>query len=182
MRQPGAPSRRNFGIELSPGLGRRAGSLNRMSGGTETPTTSPAPKVGEVERPRDDERILKQTGADMQSGWIARHGTLFLTDERLVFVPTPLDTVLRGKRREIPLESLTVIERFPREVGDTPHNGRRPRIRLHMGETVWEFLVGDLDAWIDLLEVVFARRERKGAGPGPDVRRMGHVNVLLDEA
>jgi hypothetical protein len=164
----------------SPGVGRHGDSLMRMASGTESPTTSPVPRAGGVERPREDERILKQTGADMQSGWLARHGTLFLTDERLVFVPTALDTVLLGKRREIPLEALTAIERFPREVGDVPRTGRRPRIRFHMGATVWEFLVGDMDAWIDLLELVFARRQRDGAGPGPEVLRDGHLNVLLE--
>ncbi len=139
------------------------------------------PRIGGVEKPREDERVLKQTGADMQNGWISRHGTLFLTDERLVFVPTPLDTALLGKRREIPLGALTAIERFPHAVGDAPRSGRRPRIRLHMGETVWEFLVGDLDAWIDLLELVFTRRHARDGAAVPEILREGHVNILLED-
>ena len=33
-----------------------------------------------------DEKIRKRSGADLQNGWMGRHGTLYLTDERIVFV------------------------------------------------------------------------------------------------
>jgi len=36
---------------------------------------------------RPDETILKKSGADLQNGWLARHGELYCTEDRLVFVP-----------------------------------------------------------------------------------------------
>ena len=47
------------------------------------------PRVAHAERPRPDEKILWKTGADLNNGWLGRHGTLYLTEQRLVFVPTP---------------------------------------------------------------------------------------------
>ena len=52
------------------------------------------PRVPHAEKPRDGEKVFKRTGADLQNGWLARHGDLFLTEDRLVFVPTLLDTAL----------------------------------------------------------------------------------------
>lgn len=153
-----------------------------MSAADASERPAPGPKVGAVDPPRADERVLKRSATDMQTGWLARHGTLFLTDTRLVFVPTPLDAALRAKRREMPLSAITEIERSPEAPGEIPRDGKRPRVRFHMDGVVWDFLVGDIDAWIDLLEVVYARRERRGEGRGPSVRRRGHVNVLLEEA
>jgi hypothetical protein len=139
------------------------------------------PRSPHAEEPRPDEKVLKRTGADLQNGWLARHGDLVLTEERLVFLPTLLDTALRAKRREIPLSSIREIERFPVAPGTMPRGGRRPRMLLHTDHCVYEFMVGDLDAWIDLLERYFQLRARRGEGEAPPVRREGHLNPLLME-
>jgi hypothetical protein len=139
------------------------------------------PRLPHADKPRPDERVLKRSGADLQNGWLARHGELTLTDERLVFNPTILDTALMAKRRQILLEDIREIERFPLEPGTMPRGGRRPRMLLHTDECVYEFMVGDLDAWIDLLERWYQLRERRGEGTAPPVRREGHANPLLLE-
>jgi hypothetical protein len=139
------------------------------------------PRVPHADKPRPDERVLKRTGADLQNGWLARHGDLSLTDERLVFVPTVLDTALMAKRREILLDEIRVIERFPIREGMLPLGGRRPRMLIHTDRCVYEFMVGDLDAWIDLLERWFQLRERRGDGAAPVIEREDHVNPLLLE-
>jgi hypothetical protein len=84
-----------------------------------------------------------------------------------------------AKRREIPIDGIRVIERFPLSAGTMPRGGRRPRMLLHTDECVYEFMVGDLDAWIDLLERFYQLRERRGDGPAPPVKREGHMNPLL---
>jgi hypothetical protein len=137
------------------------------------------PRRPHAEKPRPDERVLKRSGADLQNGWLARHGELSLTDERLIFVPTLLDTALMAKRREIPVGEIRAIERFPLSAGTMPRGGRRPRMLLQTDECVYEFMVGDLDAWIDLLERFYILRERRGDGAAPQVRREGHLNALL---
>ena len=139
------------------------------------------PRLPHADKPRPDEKVLKRTGADLQNGWLGRHGDLTLTEERLVFVPTLIDTALLAKRREIRLDAITEIERFPLSEGMMPRGGRRPRMLLHTDECVYEFMVGDLDAWIDLLERFFQLRERRGEGTAPPIRREGHVNPLLME-
>jgi hypothetical protein len=139
------------------------------------------PRRPHADKPRPDEKVLKCTGADLQNGWLGRHGDLMLTEERLVFVPTLVDTALLAKRREIRLDAIRAIERFPLSQGIMPRGGRRPRMLLHTDECVYEFMVGDLDAWIDLLERVFQLRARRGEGTAPPVRREGHTNPLLME-
>ena len=112
-------------------------------------SNSKLPRVKHADRPRPGETVLKESGADLQNGWLARHGTLFATDERLLFVPTVLDHALQAKRREIPLDDISEIERFPLSPGEMAPGGRRPRMLIHTDACVYEFLVGDLDAWID---------------------------------
>jgi hypothetical protein len=96
-------------------------------------------------------------------------------------VPTLLDTALMAKRRQIHLDQVRVIERFPIRSGIMPLGGRRPRMLIHTDDCIYEFMVGDLDAWIDLLERWYQLRERAGDGPAPPVRREDHVNPLLLE-
>jgi hypothetical protein len=141
--------------------------------------TSRLPRLPHAERPRADERVLKRTGADLQNGWLARHGDLVLTEDRLIFVPTVVDTFLRAKRREIRLDDIAEIERFPVRPGDMPRGGRRPRMLLHTPRCVYEFMVGDLDAWIDALERVYQIRGKAGRSHVPTITREGYVNVLL---
>lgn len=139
------------------------------------------PRVPNAKKVQPDERVLKSTGADLQNGWLARHGQLSLTEERLVFVPTILDTLMRAKRREILLDDLSEIERFPLRPTDMPLGGRRPRMLLHTPDCVYEFMVGDLDGWIDVFELVYRKRRRTGREETPRITREDYVNVLLDD-
>jgi hypothetical protein len=140
------------------------------------------PRVKHADRPQPGETVLKQSGADLQNGWLARHGTLYATDRRLLFVPTILDHALLAKRREIPLDEITEVERFPIAPNGVPTGGRRPRMLIHTAACVYEFMVGDLDAWIDALEAVYRRRAREeGNAYAPRITREGYVNLLLQD-
>jgi hypothetical protein len=141
-------------------------------------TNSRLPRGPHAERPRPDEVVRKRSGADLQNGWLARHGTLFLTDDRLVFVPTLLDTALRAKRREIVLDDVTEIERYPKNPADLPVAGRRSRMLLHTEPCVYQLIVGDLDAWVDALEIVYDNRVQHGRPHKPKITREGYTNLL----
>ena len=134
-----------------------------------------APKLG------PDETALRRSGADLQNGWLSRHGDLIATHERLVFLPTVLDTLLRAKRREIPLDAISEIERFPLSPGGMPLGGRRPRVMIHTPECVYEFMVSDLDSWIDSLERIYQIRAKSGNSYKPTITREGYVNRLMIE-
>ena len=140
------------------------------------------PRRPHADRPGPDEQILKEGGADLQNGWLSRHGSLSVTDERVVFVPTVLDTLLGAKRREILLDEISEIERFPISPDSgLPASGRRPRMILHTSECAYELMVGDLDAWIDSLERVYMLRGKRGKAHCPTITREGYVNLLLVE-
>jgi hypothetical protein len=139
------------------------------------------PRLPHAQKIQPDERVMKGTGADLQNGWLARHGELSLTDERLVFVPTIIDTLMRAKRREILLDNIEEIERFPLRPGDMTLGGRRPRMLLHTPECVYEFMVGDLDGWIDVFELVYRKRRRMGKLHTPRITREDYINALLME-
>jgi hypothetical protein len=63
-----------------------------------------------------------------------------------------------------------------------PRGGKRPRMLIHTDACVYEFMVGDLDAWIDSLERVYQRRAREtGDDHMPRITREGYVNLLLDD-
>ena len=138
------------------------------------------PRKPHADKPRPDETIRRRGGADLNNGWLARHGTLYLTDERLLFVPTVLDTAMAAKRREIRLDDIVEIERFPREPGVMPPGGKRARMLIHDGTTCYHFIVGDLDSWIDTIELIYQRRVKKGHVYRPTVTREGVTNTLLD--
>lgn len=72
------------------------------------------PKRGHAEKLRPTEKLRKRGGADLQNGWWGRHGRLFLTDDRILFHPTPIDTVLGGKRHEMRLDDVIEVERLPK--------------------------------------------------------------------
>jgi hypothetical protein len=149
-----------------------------------TATDAPSsrlPRKPNAPKPGPDEAIRKRSGADLQNGWLARHGTFTLTDTRIVFVPTPLDTGLGAKRREIMLTDVRAIERFPRNPNDIPRGGRRPRLLLHTDECIYEFMLPDLDSWIDALEKMFVMRSKRGLGDPPQVLREGVENFMLAE-
>ncbi len=140
--------------------------------------TRKLPRVPHAERPRADETIRKQSGADLQNGWLARHGTLYLTDERLVFVPTILDTALRAKRSEILLDDLVEVERYPKDPADLPAAGRRSRMLLSTEDVTYEIIVGDLDAWIDAIDIVYDLRGRRGSAHRARIVRVNYENLL----
>ena len=138
------------------------------------------PKRANAEPLREDERLRKLSDADMQNGWLSRHGKLHLTDDRLLFVPTPLDRALLCKRREISLDEITAIERYPRSVNDPP-SLKRSRLILQTPECHYELLVGDLDAWIDAMEKVYDLRQKDGRPHKPETLRDDYENLLLAE-
>lgn len=140
------------------------------------------PKGPKPDKPRPHENVRKQGGADLQNGWYARHGTLTLTDERLVFVPTILDTALGGHRHQMLLSDVTEVERWPIRPGGIPRGGKRPRLQIHTPACVYEFLVGDLDAWFDAIEKVFRLRADRTPGANlPTFTREGVENLMLAE-
>lgn len=136
------------------------------------------PRGPHAERPRPGEVVRKRAGVDLQNGWLARHGTLFLTDERLVFVPTALDTAMRARRREIPLDRLLEVERYPKDVDGYTVAGKRARLLFHTEECVYQFMVPDMDAWIDAIEIVCEARAKGGSGHMPVITREGYTNLL----
>jgi hypothetical protein len=139
------------------------------------------PRRPHAERPRPGETVRKRGGADLQNGWYGRHGTLSLTDERLVFVPTIIDTALGGKRREILWDDIVEIERYPSTPEGVIPGGKRPRIIIHTAECGYEFMVGDMDAWIDAMEIMYAHRVKNGHPHVPVVVREGSTTELLSE-
>lgn len=145
-------------------------------------STRRLPRRPNAEKPGPGETVLKQGGADLQNGWLSRHGELLVTEDRLVFLPTILDTVLGAKRREMPLDEISEIERFPISPNSgLPSGGRRPRMLIHTPECTYEFMVGDLDSWIDSLERVYMLRAKKGRTHAPTITREGYTNLLLVE-
>jgi hypothetical protein len=142
---------------------------------------SKLPRVKSAPKPQPDERILKQGGADLNNGWLGRHGQLYLTDDRVVFVPTPLDTLMGAKRREIPLDDIRAVERWPLAPGEMPRGAKRPRLFIDTADVRYIFLPTDLDGWIDLLQLVFYKRSKENPGSGlPEFRRKGVENGLLE--
>ena len=144
-------------------------------------TSRKLPRGPHAARPRPGETIRKQGGVDLQNGWLGRHGTLYLADERLVFVPTILDTLMRAKRREMPLDRILTVERSPTSPDGVTPGGQRPRMIIHTAECAYEFMVGDLDAWIDALEIVYAHRSKLGQEHQPEFIRDGSTTALLRE-
>jgi hypothetical protein len=149
-------------------------------------STAPAPRtrlprVKSADKPRPGEKILKQTQTDLNNGWLGRHGKLSLTPERVVFVPTPLDTLLGAKRREIMLDDVRAVERWPLSPGEMPRGAKRPRLFIDTPDVRYIFLPTDLDGWFDILQLAFYRRsqERPGAGM-PEFRRTGVDNALIE--
>jgi hypothetical protein len=139
------------------------------------------PRRPNADKLRPGERTLKEGGADLQNGWLARHGNLVITDDRVVFLPTILDTLMRARRREIPLDAITEIERWPHSPGGLAPGGKRPRMLIHTDECVYEFMVGDLDSWIDAFELIYKRRAAQGSPHVPTITREDYVNLLLGE-
>lgn len=137
------------------------------------------PRIPNAERPRPDEKVWRVGEADLQNGWLGRHGKLSLLETRLVFVPTPLDMLLRAKRREIPLDAITHITREPRDVGGAAPGGRRARVVIGDAACDYQVMLGDIDNWIDMIELVTNRRRGKVARPEKIVvGRENYVNPL----
>ena len=141
------------------------------------------PRRGHAEKLRASETTRKRDGADLQNGWWGRHGKLYLTDDRLLFHPTPIDTALGAKRREMLLDDIVEIERLPKNPDDMIPGGKRPRMIVHTAECGYEFLVPALDAWIATFEMLYARRCKNTQTPHvPVFVREGPTTGLLDIA
>ena len=141
---------------------------------TKLPRNGHAPKLG------PDEPVLKKTSTDLNNGWLGRHGQLHLTNDRVLFIPTPLDHLLGAKRREIPLDDIRAVERWPLSPGEVPRGAKRPRLYIDTASTRYIFLPSDLDGWFDLLQLVFYKRSKEDPGSGrPEFRRTGVENGLL---
>jgi len=140
--------------------------------------TRKLPRGPHAPKERPDEVVRKKGGADLQNGWLSRHGDLKLTDDRLLFDPTILDKVMGAKRREISLDDIEEIERWPRNPEDFPPGGRRARLLVQTNPVTYEFMVGDLDAWIDAMVRVYELRKKAGRTYTPAVLREGYVNML----
>jgi hypothetical protein len=150
--------------------------VHRMS----SPSTK-LPRVRHAQRPRPGETVLKRGGVDLNNGWLGRHGTMSLTEDRLVFVPTVLDHVLGAKRREIALDDIRAVERWPLNPGDVPAGGKRPRLYVDTEGTRYVFLSTDIDGWFDLLQLAYYKRSKDEPGSGmPEFRRTGIDNGLLE--
>ena len=139
------------------------------------------PRVSNADKPRPGEVIRKQGGADLQNGWLGRHGTFFLGDERAVVVPTILDMLMGAKRREFLLDEIVEIERLPRSPDGIIAGAKRPRMILSTNECAYEFMFGDLDAWIDAFQIVYRHRVKHGKPHEPVVLREGSTSELLME-
>lgn len=144
-------------------------------------TSTKLPRKPHADKPRTDETVRRRGSADLNNGWLARHGTLFLTDERLVFTPTLLDRLMGAKRREVLLDQIVELERWPLSPGAMPPGGKRPRLLVHDHECQYHILVGDLDSWYDTIELIYQRRAKKGRNHTPKFSREGVENTLLDE-
>lgn len=84
-------------------------------------------------------------------GWLARGGLLRLRADRLEFEPSPLELLMRGRRRVIPFADLWWIERRPARPEQVSPVGELKRMRLHMrdGSHIDVLPVGDtLDEWL----------------------------------
>jgi hypothetical protein len=137
--------------------------------------------VSHAKKPAPDEKIVKQSQSDLNNGWLGRHGKLYLTPARIVFVPTPLDHLLGAKRREIPLDDIRAVERWPLSPGVMPRGAKRPRLFVDTADVRYIFLPTDLDGWFDILQLVFYRRSQENPGTGmPEFRRTGMDNGLIE--
>jgi len=138
------------------------------------------PRSGHAPKLDPDEPVLKKTSTDLNNGWLGRHGQLHLTNERVLFIPTPLDHLLGAKRREIPLDDIRAVERWPLSPGEVPRGAKRPRLFIDTADARYIFLPSDLDGWFDLLQLVFYKRSKEDPGSGrPEFRRTGIENGLL---
>ncbi|MFN8110538.1 MAG: hypothetical protein U0Y82_11950 [Thermoleophilia bacterium] len=146
-----------------------------------TPTKLPKGSGPKPQKPGPDEKVRKCTGADLQNGWYGRHGQLYLTDDRLAFFPTILDTALGGHRHEASLDEITKVERIPHSVEDFLPAGKRARMLIHTPRCVYAWMVPDLDAWIDAIEIVYRLRVNAGRPHVPEIVREGVENILLAE-
>ena len=157
---------------------------NRAPGGTPRWVTRTASSPGALTPtgPVPTSRSSSRAARTSRTGGSRATGRSASRDDRLVFVPTVLDTALGAKRREILLDEISEIERFPISPDSgISLGGRRPRMILHTPECAYELMVGDLDAWIDSLEKVYAIRAKKGRTYCPAITREGYVNLLLVE-
>jgi hypothetical protein len=78
---------------------------------------------------------------------------------------------MRAKRREIRLDSLVQVERVPLAADEMIPGGLRPRLHFHTEECVYVLMLGDIDAWLDAVDVVYERRNEQGKPYRPAILR-----------
>jgi hypothetical protein len=89
--------------------------------------------------------------------------------------------VMGAKRREILLDDIVAVERWPRSPGEMPRGAKRPRLFIDTAKVRYIFLPTDLDGWFDILQLVFYRRSKENPGSGmPEFRRSGVENGLIE--
>jgi hypothetical protein len=104
--------------------------------------------------PRElEEGEYRRTLASLNSGWLARGGLLRLHDDRLSFVPTPMERLLFARTHVIRFSDIDDVRREPERVGDVLPGGKAPRMRISMQSRSYEFVfVHGLDDWLDAVD------------------------------
>lgn len=97
------------------------------------------------------ETVRWQKLANRTQGSRAVGGRLYLTESRLLFVPTHLDSITGGKRWELPLAQLRSVGRQDAD-GGLFSGGLRTRLRLDTDAGTELFVVNDIDEVIAELD------------------------------
>jgi len=85
-------------------------------------------------------------------------GQLVVTDRRVFYQPSRIDTMTRQARWDCPIDSVTGIEEVDRDGGDIFAGGLRRRLGIRTAAGVEVFVVNDLDKKMPELRDLLLRR------------------------